>query len=106
MNAKKGDWVRIHKILLTSKQRAPQIPEDTKIVPLEMWDKGFLINDNATIGDLVEIETIIGRSTSGQMIEINPQFNHGWGICIPEILQIGRQVKSILAGEESLNGRK
>ena len=101
MMAKKGDWVRIHKILLTSKQRAPQIPEDTKKVPLEMWDKGFLIDDLASIGDLVEVETIIGRRLSGKMIEINPQFNHGWGVCIPQILQIGRQVKKILAGEES-----
>ena len=100
MNAEKGDWVRIHKILLTSAQRAPQVPEDTKKVPLEMWDKGFLLADFAKIGDEVEIETIIGRKISGEIIEINPQFDHGWGSCIPEILHIGRQVKGLLAKEE------
>ena len=101
MNAKKGDWVRIHKILLTSNDRAPQIPHDTKSVPFEMWDKGFLINDLAKTGDLVEVETIIGRRLQGEMIEINPQFNHGWGKCIPEILQIGKHVKAILSGEKN-----
>ena len=100
MNAEKGDWVRIHKILLTSAQRAPQVPEDTKKVPLEMWDKGFLLADFAKIGDEVEIETIIGRKISGEIIEINPQFDHGWGSCIPEILHIGRQVKRLLVKEE------
>ena len=99
MKAVKGDWVRIHKIVLSSAQRAPQVPEDTKQVPLEMWDKGFLLNSSAVVGDEVEVETIIGRRLTGNMIEINPQFDHAWGNCIPEILQIGRQVRSILAEE-------
>ncbi len=98
MNAKKGDWVRIHKVILTSDERAPQVPDDTKQVPFEMWDKGFLLDDFASVGDEVNVETIIGRTLSGKMIEINPQFNHGWGKCIPEILHIGRQVKGILNG--------
>jgi hypothetical protein len=101
MNAKKSDWVRIHKIILTSDERAPQVPYDTKLVPLEMWDKGFLLNEIAKIGEVVQIETIIGRKISGKLIEINPQFDHGWGSCIPEILQIGKQVKGILFGEDN-----
>lgn len=98
MNAKRGDWVRIHKVILSAEERAPQVPDDTKRVPLEMWDKGFLLNESATIGDEVEVETIIGRTLKGKMIEINPQFDHAWGTCIPEILHIGRQVKGILYG--------
>lgn len=101
MNAKKGDWVRIHTVVLTSEERAPQVPDDTKNVPLEMWDKGFLLDDLATIGDEVEVETIIGRRLKGKMIEINPRYDHAWGDCVPEILHIGRQVKTILAGEEN-----
>ncbi len=46
--ARKGDWVRVHGIVLTSDERAPQIPEDTKAVPLEIWTKGFLQADEAT----------------------------------------------------------
>jgi len=100
MNAKKGDWVRIHTIVLTADERAPQVPDDTKKVPLEMWDKGFLLGEYASIGDEVEVETIIGRKLSGKMIEINPQFDHSWGNCVPEILHIGRQVKAILEEAE------
>ena len=103
MNAKKGDWVRIHKIILTTDERAPQVPDDTKKVPYEMWDKGFLLNDFASVGDEVEVETIIGRNLAGKMIEINPQFDHAWGKCIPEILHIGRQVKGILS-EQDISG--
>ncbi len=99
MKAEKGDWVRIHSILLRPEQRASQVPDDTKKVPLEMWGKGFLQNESATAGDTVEIETILGRKLSGELIEVNPQFAHGWGECIPEILRIGLQLKSILAEE-------
>ena len=101
MKAVKGDWVRIHSILLKPEQRASQVPEDTKMVPLEMWGKGFLKNATASVGESVEVETIIGRSLKGELVEINPQFEHGWGHCIPEILQIGLQVKSILARAEA-----
>jgi hypothetical protein len=101
MNAVKGDWIRIHKIVLTPEERASQIPEDTKQVPLEMWDKGFLISDSAAIDDEVEVETIIGRRVQGRMIEVNPQYDHAWGKGVPEILQIGRQLRSILAEEEN-----
>ena len=53
---KKGEWVRIHKIILQPSERAPQVPEDTKKVPLEMWDKGYLQED-ANMGDEVKVIT-------------------------------------------------
>lgn len=96
MLAKKGDWVRIHKIILESNQRAENIPEDTKKIPLEMWDKGFLIDEEAKIGDFVEVETYIGRRTQGELIEINPYYDHDYGKSVPEILYIGRQAKALL----------
>ncbi|SDY44692.1 hypothetical protein SAMN05660462_00057 [Proteiniborus ethanoligenes] len=99
--AKKGTWVRIHNVILSPKERAPQVPEDTKKVPLEMWSKGFLVDDGANIGDMVTVETYIGRQVTGRLIEINPYFNHDFGKCIPELLFIGRQLKAILeAGED------
>jgi len=67
LDAKRGDWVRIHKIILEVGERSPNIPEDTQNVPLEMWDKGFLLNENANIGDIVEIETYIGRKIEGNL---------------------------------------
>ncbi|WP_026894174.1 2-amino-4-oxopentanoate thiolase subunit OrtA [Clostridiisalibacter paucivorans] len=99
--AKKGDWVRIYNIVLTSEERAPQVPDDTKKVSLEMWDKGFLLNDEAKIGDEVEVETYIGRKIKGKMVEINPQYKHNYGEYVPELSYIGRQLRSILEGGES-----
>lgn len=96
MNAKKGDWVRIYKVILEVGQRASNIPEETQNVPLEMWDKGFLLNEGANIGDLVEVETYIGRKVEGNLIEINPFWDHDYGKAVPEILYIGRQAREIL----------
>lgn len=98
MDAKKGDWVRIHKIVLEVGERADNIPEDTQNIPLEMWDKGFLLNNNAKIGDNVKIETYIGRIIEGELMEINPYYKHDFGKSVPELLYIGRQARSILEG--------
>ena len=97
--AKKGDWVLTHTIVLTPDQRAPQLPEDTRKVPLEMWIKGHL-NEDAEIGDIVSITTRSGRVTEGKLIEVNPRFNHDFGDCVPEILEIGDTVRGILFGGE------
>lgn len=96
MDARKGDWVRIHKIVLNVGERAPNIPEDTQSVPLEMWDKGFLMNDEAKIGDEVEIETYIGRKVTGNLLEVNPFWDHDYGKAVPELLYIGRQARELL----------
>ena len=94
---KKGAWVRIHKIILESSERAPQVPEDTKKVPLEMWDKGFLLADGE-IGDEVMIETVTGRREQGTLIEVNPHYDHDYGTFIPELLTIDKQVREIVFG--------
>lgn len=100
MVAKKGDWVRIHNIVLKPEDRSPNLPEDTKKVPLEMWDKGFLLNESANIGDIVEVETYIGRKVEGKLVEVNPHFEHDFGKCVPELFYIGRQLRSYLEGSE------
>ncbi|HBE7932979.1 TPA: 2-amino-4-ketopentanoate thiolase, partial [Clostridioides difficile] len=69
MDAKINDWVIIHNIVLTPEERAPQVPEDTKKVSLEMWVKGFIQSD-ASIGDLVEVKTITGRLVKGNLLKI------------------------------------
>ncbi|HOK62269.1 MAG TPA: 2-amino-4-oxopentanoate thiolase subunit OrtA [Soehngenia sp.] len=102
MDAKKGDWVRIHKIILTPDQRASNLPEDTRKVPLEMWDKGFLLTEEANIGQEVEVETYIGRRVTGTLVEINPYWGHDFGKCVPEILYIGRQARALLKEGEDI----
>ena len=95
----KGEWVRIHKIILTPSERAPQVPEDTKKVPLELWVKGFLDND-AEIGNEVCITTVTGRKETGKLIEVNPYYEHDFGEFVPELLAIDNQVRGMLFGGE------
>jgi hypothetical protein len=96
----KNAWVRIHKIILEPSERAPQVPDDTKKVPLELWTKGFLVSD-AEIGDEVKITTVTGREETGTLIEVNPAYAHAFGNFIPELLEIDKQVRGILAEGEN-----
>lgn len=98
--AKKGDWVMIHNVVLTSAQRAPQVPEDTKNVPLETWVKGFLQNDG-DIGAQVTIKTVNNRVVEGKLVEVEPSYSHSFGKFVPELHQIGLQLRGILFGGES-----
>lgn len=99
--AKKGDWVRVYKVVLTSDERAPHVPEDTKLVPLEMWDKGFLIDDGADIGDQVSVETIVGREIQGELVEVNPSYEINYGACVTETIYIGKQLKEMLSAKDN-----
>ena len=94
---KKGEWVRIHTIVLNPSDRSPNIPDDTKLVPLEMWTKGFLQED-AEIGDEVSVETAVGRIAKGKLIEVNPYYTHSYGKFVPELIQIDKQLREIMYG--------
>lgn len=97
--AQKGDWVQIHQIVLQPEERAPQVPEDTKQVPLELWVKGFALNE-AKIGEQIEIETTTGRNVKGELVAVNPKYIHSFGEFVPELLQVDKTVKGILFGGE------
>ena len=97
---KKGDWVMIHGIVLTEEERATQVPEDTRQVPLETWVKGYLWED-AEIGSEVKIKTVSGRIERGTLIEVNPTYRHSFGNFIPEILEIDHRLYEALYGGES-----
>lgn len=97
--AKKGDWVRIHTVVLKAEERTGKIPEDTQACDLEMWTKGFLLSD-AEVGDEVEVETAVGRIEKGTLIEVNPYYTHSYGKFVPELVQIDRQLREIMGGEK------
>lgn len=97
MKAMKGDWVQIHQIVLRPEERAPQVPEDTKLVPLELWVKGTLRHD-CNVGEEAEIETMTGRIVKGKITKINPPYEHSFGGFVPELLKIDMQLKEILFG--------
>ena len=94
---KKGEWGLIHRNVLEPSQRAPQVPDDTKKVPLEMWIKGYLQED-ANVGDEVTVLTRTKRIEKGTLLEANPYYKHDFGTFVPELIQISDQVKEIVFG--------
>lgn len=96
----KGTWVEIHSIVLPPGQRAPQVPEETRQVPLEMRVKGFL-TAAASLGQTAEIETAAGRRVKGTLSAANPSYDHGFGPPIPELSAVGGEVRKILANGET-----
>ena len=94
-DAKKGDLVQIHKVILEPDQRPDILPASTKSVPYECWMKGFLLNGEAAIGEEVQIETFIGREISGILVSINPTYDHNFGLPQKELLSIGRELRKL-----------
>ncbi len=86
----KGTWVEIEQVVLQPAERSTALPEDTKKVPYILRVSGFLEQD-AEIGQNVEIKTIIGRVLSGKLIVINPSYQHSFGTVVPELLTIGTE---------------
>lgn len=91
----KGTLVEIHRIVLNPEERAPQVPEDTKQVPLELRVKGFLTKDS-TVGEEAEIITLAGRKLTGSLVAVSPEYTHKFGAPIGELTQVGREVREIL----------
>ena len=85
-----GTWVEIEQIVLKPEERAASLPEDTRRVPYVLKVSGFLL-DEAELGEKVNIRTIIGRELSGNLITINPSYQHNFGAVIPELLTIGTE---------------
>lgn len=95
--AKRGDWVRIHAVVLKADQRTGKIPDDTQKCDLEMWTKGRLLDD-AEIGDTVKVRTAVGREQEGTLIEVNPYYTHSYGKFVPELIEIDEQLRAIRKG--------
>ncbi|OPL08234.1 MAG: 2-amino-4-ketopentanoate thiolase [delta proteobacterium ML8_F1] len=98
MDAHKGQWVKIYRVILTKEERAPQVPEDTRQVPLEMWVKGELLEQEASVGDQVTVKTLTGRMESGRLEEVEPSYRHSFGEFVPELHQVGITLREILFG--------
>ena len=95
--AKKGDWVRIHCIILMPEQRSAAVPEDTKSVPLEQWTKGYLHAD-ATLGSEATVTTRTGRVVSGTLVDEHPHYSHSFGEFVPELQKAGDEAFAFLFG--------
>ncbi len=98
--AKKGEWVRIHSIILTPEQRSAAVPDDTKSVPLEQWTKGYL-NLDTPIGSETAVTTRTGRVVSGTLVEETPHYTHSFGDFVPELQQAGDEAFAFLFGGDA-----
>ena len=98
--AKRGDWVRIHAIVLKAAERTAKIPEDTQRCDLQQWTKGFLQEEAAEVGDEVTVKTAVGRLVKGTLIEEGPYYTHSYGKFVPEIIDIDKQLRIMFGGEK------
>lgn len=97
--ANKGDWVRIHSIILTPNERSAAVPEDTKRVPLELWTKGYL-HANTLLGVEATVTTRTGRVVSGTLVDETPHYSHSFGDFVPELQKAGDEAFHYLFGGE------
>lgn len=89
---KVGQWVQVHRIVLEAGHRAQGVPEDTARVPLEMWVKGFA-QAQASVGSQLTVVTPAGREVTGELVAINPGYEHGFGEPVPELLEVARDLR-------------
>lgn len=95
MDAKRGDWVQIRRVVLPPDERAPQLPQDTRQVPLVLWVKGRATRPGM-IGQTIRIRTVTGRLVEGTLEEVHPRYVHDFGDHVDELAQVGPQVRSLL----------
>ena len=96
----KGTFVRIRRTLLKPGERSPNLPEDTKQVPLKMWVKGYLQEDS-DLFDIVTIKTVTGRYEKGRLKEANPPYRHSYGDFVPEILKLRDIIHNDMGGDNN-----
>ncbi len=96
MKAAKNEWVEIECMILKPSERAPQVPEDTKLTPLMMWVKGFLMSEASNLGETVTIKTLTGRTQEGKLVSIQPRHVHDYGKPITELFEIGVEIRNEL----------
>lgn len=93
----KNMYVEVHNVIFEGGKRTAKLPDDTKNVPYEMYQKGFLIDD-ASIGEIVKIETITGRIVKGKLVRVNPTYDLGYGSFVPHILKIKKILRDEING--------
>jgi len=99
-----GTWVEIGAVVLAPAERAPQVPDDTRTVPLELRAKGFLAAP-ARMGERAEVLTAAGRRLAGTLVAVNPAYSHGFGAPIPALADVGREARALLKRDAEAGGR-
>jgi hypothetical protein len=93
-----GTWVELRRVVLPAGERAPQVPEETQRVPLELRVRGFLLHEAAP-GESAQLVTATGRRLHGTLDRVLPAYEHGFGPPVPELLAVGEELRARLRGE-------
>lgn len=96
-SAKRNDYVQIKVIVLNVEERKPGLPDDTAKLPYIALIKGFLVDENAVVGEMVTIVSPIGRILKGELFAVNPSYGYDFGAPVPELLPIGPELHAILS---------
>lgn len=88
-------WVEIGFTVLRPEERTAHLPEDTQRVPYYCRLKGFAAGE-PSVGDVVEVETQLGRRVRGEVLSINPLFSHGFGAPVEELIVAGLEARALL----------
>lgn len=91
----KRKWVEIGFTVLEPEERTAHLPEDTRRVPYYCRLKGFAEGD-PRVGDIVEVETQIGRRIKGEVLRVDPPFTHDFGLPVPELIEAGLEARAML----------
>ena len=88
-------WVEIGFVVLEPGERTGRLPEDTRSVPYYVRVKGFA-EGQPEVGQTVTVETLLGRCVQGQVLRIDPEYGHGFGKPIQELIDAGREARALL----------
>ncbi|MBT9134751.1 MAG: 2-amino-4-ketopentanoate thiolase alpha subunit [Firmicutes bacterium] len=92
MGSHVGQFVEISWIAIDVSERAANVPESTRQVPLVARVKGFAL-ERGEMGQETEVLTLAGRRIRGTLINLSPRHNHGFGEPQPELLRVGGELR-------------
>jgi hypothetical protein len=62
--------------------------------------RGFL-EAEATVGGPAAVRTLAGRRVEGTLVRLRPAAGHSFGEPVPELLAIGKELRSLVLGNTS-----
>jgi hypothetical protein len=95
-----GRRVRIHRVELAPSERSDSVPQDTASVPFETWINGWLV-EAASLGERTAIRTATGRVVEGELVEVDPGYDHSFGAPPPALERVGEKVRFLLFESQS-----
>lgn len=97
-----GTWVEVTQVVLPAGHRPETVPADTRQTDLILRVRGFL-TEPARPGDQATVRTLADRLLTGLLTDPTPRFSHDFGQPVPELLEVGseirRELRGLLAGD-------